>query len=256
MNVRIFLLVLAAAAFMRIWDGDQQAMQAALAKRHAKTLETGVARCLTPESTPAVTDAQTAKALEQCPEAVALTSSVCQTVDTLPLELQTTFVLAATIPGLAVSAAEDAATALAIEEDKHNSVVTEPTTVTDLHSAGGNFTASLVEPSLAAINSDISTTLMRALLPLESHGAPIPMPENLAAGTWRATSQLGQSVVIIVTRSATVEADATAENETLERSFCIAAAPGGLRWCFVRVDIATSEIAKGEPANDSAPVQR
>jgi hypothetical protein len=256
MNVRIFLLVLVSAAFMRIWDADQQAMQAALAKRHAKTLETAVARRVAPDTSQVITDVQTATALEQCPETPALTPAIIETVDTLPLDLQTTFVLAATIPELAISVAEEAATVSAIEEDNHNSVVTEPTMVTDLGSARANFTASLVEPSLAAINADISATLMRALLPLESHGAPIPMPENLAAGTWRATSQLGQSVVIIVERSATVDADSTATHEALERSFCIAATPGGLRWCFVRVDIATSEIAKGEPANDSAPVQR
>lgn len=63
----------------------------------------------------------------------------------------------------------------------------------------------------------------------------IPLPKNLASGTWQVMSPSGESFNIRIDRSAveTPYGDFP-RAEPLENSFCISETPVGVRWCFVR----------------------
>jgi hypothetical protein len=71
--------------------------------------------------------------------------------------------------------------------------------------------------------------------PLPAAGTVIPLPANLAAGTWTAVSDNGQRTVITVHQ-------APAAGQT-EEHFCIVNGEQGRRWCFVR---STAETDNGQ----------
>ena len=90
---------------------------------------------------------------------------------------------------------------------------------------------------LAAVNSaahsvkthSAEATVIPASIPAEGTLLPpveeaIPLPTNLAAGTWTGLSDDGRRTVITVHESPT----------SAEKHFCIVNSATGRRWCFVR----------------------
>ena len=71
--------------------------------------------------------------------------------------------------------------------------------------------------------------------PLDGGATCIPLPRNLASGTWQVIHPSGEFFKITVDRSSSSSVHRSgADKEILETSFCITAAPDGVRWCFIR----------------------
>ncbi len=113
---------------------------------------------------------------------------------------------------------EVAMTAVAVEEEP--SAVHEP--------ESGN------APAVAA-DAEESKSIM-PVLPVE--GPTIPLPANLANGTWQVVDAAGRSFKITIDRTPLKNADAKEADETvvaeLEEHFCIRTSTTGERWCFIR----------------------
>jgi hypothetical protein len=71
--------------------------------------------------------------------------------------------------------------------------------------------------------------------PVDGGATCIPLPRNLASGTWQVIHPSGEFFKITVDRgrNSTVNRGGDDE-EILETSFCITTAPDGVRWCFIR----------------------
>lgn len=96
-------------------------------------------------------------------------------------------------------------------------------------SAAGKPLAAVSNANTAQQSQPISVPIVPASIPAEGTPLPpveeaIPLPANLAAGTWTALSDDGRRTLITVH-----ETPAAAEHH-----FCITHSPSGHRWCFVR----------------------
>lgn len=71
--------------------------------------------------------------------------------------------------------------------------------------------------------------------PLDGGATCIPLPRNLASGTWQVIHPSGEFFKITVDRGRNSYVNRGGDDEEiLETSFCITAAPDGVRWCFIR----------------------
>ena len=61
----------------------------------------------------------------------------------------------------------------------------------------------------------------------------IPLPRNLASGTWQIIHPSGEFFKITVDRGRSSNVN-RGDDDTLETSFCITTSPDGVRWCFIR----------------------
>ena len=91
-------------------------------------------------------------------------------------------------------------------------------------------------PLLPEQAEPLATSAGMVALPLTAAGNCIPLPKNLASGTWQVMAQSGELFRITVDRNAnTLSGDVLSRsNELIEESFCITVTPEGDRWCFVR----------------------
>ena len=63
----------------------------------------------------------------------------------------------------------------------------------------------------------------------------IPLPRNLASGTWQVIHSSGEFFRLTVDRGANSAGKYSDRDEdVLETSFCITTTPDGVRWCFIR----------------------
>jgi hypothetical protein len=63
----------------------------------------------------------------------------------------------------------------------------------------------------------------------------IPLPRNLASGTWQVIHSSGEFFRITVDRGANSTGKySDGDDDVLETSFCITTTPDGVRWCFIR----------------------
>ena len=63
----------------------------------------------------------------------------------------------------------------------------------------------------------------------------IPLPRNLASGTWQVIHSSGEFFKITVDRGSNASEKYGDDDEAvLETSFCISTTPDGVRWCFIR----------------------
>jgi hypothetical protein len=81
---------------------------------------------------------------------------------------------------------------------------------------------------------DPSTSEVKPIIPME--GPSIPLPANLANGTWQVVDADGKSFKITIDRSSPRGSSkkVTEEAEAFEENFCIRTTALGERWCFVR----------------------
>ncbi len=71
--------------------------------------------------------------------------------------------------------------------------------------------------------------------PVDGGATCIPLPRNLASGTWQVIHPSGEFFKITVDRGRGSSVNRGAANEEiLETSFCITTTPDGVRWCFIR----------------------
>lgn len=70
---------------------------------------------------------------------------------------------------------------------------------------------------------------------LDGGATCIPLPRNLASGTWQVIHSSGEFFRITVDRgSRSSEMHGNDDEDVLETSFCITTTPDGVRWCFIR----------------------
>lgn len=70
---------------------------------------------------------------------------------------------------------------------------------------------------------------------LDDGATCIPLPRNLASGTWQIIHPSGEFFKITVDRGESSNVNRGGDDEeTLETSFCITTSPDGVRWCFIR----------------------
>ena len=63
----------------------------------------------------------------------------------------------------------------------------------------------------------------------------IPLPRNLASGTWQVIHSSGEFFKITIDRGRNSGVSGGEDDEELlETSFCITTTPDGVRWCFIR----------------------
>lgn len=82
---------------------------------------------------------------------------------------------------------------------------------------------------------DHSPSEVKPIIPME--GPSIPLPANLANGTWQVVDADGNSFKITIDRSSPRESSkkvAEHAEEAFEQNFCIRTSTSGERWCFVR----------------------
>ncbi|MFM8475773.1 MAG: hypothetical protein ACKOEO_08240 [Planctomycetaceae bacterium] len=97
------------------------------------------------------------------------------------------------------------------------------------NAAGKPLAAAVSTAKVAQTAGPVAAPIVRTSIPAEGLALPpveesIPLPANLAAGTWTGLSDDGRRTVITVH-----ETPAAAENH-----FCIIHSVSGRRWCFVR----------------------
>jgi len=62
----------------------------------------------------------------------------------------------------------------------------------------------------------------------------IPLPKNLASGTWQVMSESGEHFRMQIDQALIAGTSAENIDEPLEESFCVTTTTDGVRWCFVR----------------------
>ena len=70
---------------------------------------------------------------------------------------------------------------------------------------------------------------------LDGGAACIPLPRNLASGTWQVIHSSGEFFRITIDRGRnSSEKYGEGDKDVLETSFCVTTTPDGVRWCFIR----------------------
>ncbi len=298
MNARVFLLVLVCSVFMSVWNSDQQAMNAALAKKYRTQKPLAVATA--PQHHARDEAIQTplmhfdsAGSINVSTESditaivAAETTTVVlffgQTVPTIMLpvpfsvEVGNQTLMSHSIPSqeIAESAmsisnvADEVVVTELVDDQTESSVAWESPEALDLLSdevtaetlsstnaadaadaSVDSFAPSAEELAIVvespqliptpAIETPVSNdqassltpqTSFAAALPLESTGPIIPLPKNLASGTWTVMNQSGDAFKVTIERTSSAIA---ASQETFEPNFCLRTTPDGDRWCFIR----------------------
>jgi hypothetical protein len=70
---------------------------------------------------------------------------------------------------------------------------------------------------------------------LDGGATCIPLPRNLASGTWQVIHSSGEFFKITVDRGRNSSGKhGNDDDDVLETSFCVTTSPDGVRWCFIR----------------------
>ena len=70
---------------------------------------------------------------------------------------------------------------------------------------------------------------------LDGGATCIPLPRNLASGTWQVIHSSGEFFRITIDRGRNSSGKyGDGDEEVLETSFCVTTTPDGIRWCFIR----------------------
>ena len=250
MNARVFLLVLFTFAFMGVWDADRPAV------RLAKTAKPAVPVAV---SQPDVTHT------EQASVPVILECPAVPGQETLPLDVQTLLVFVASAPWETALQAEVPKPVEPVAAPSESSVIERAVDVI------ANLMADVVRTETAPVEvvtadeqlevvvTEIEeTTVMTESAP-ESEALPmvpepdakaesvalsqeaaesfIPLPKNLAAGTWQVMTESGEFYRVTIDKSVSksaTEEDGAETVEEEEESFSAITTADGVRWCFIR----------------------
>lgn len=292
MNARVFLLILVTGSFMAVWNSDQEAMQAALAKRQKQNeaelpaiadidLQKTSAQLFSHDDAewqawigaihPIEVSGQDVLHAEDV-AAIELEHGAVQTLNPVLTSIEDTLQHEDTLIGQVPredrrtdenSGADVALRDPSVAEDpqNHNPVSDEgaPAVVNieEHQSAEGE---SAVEVTVGTDSSDAHSPATPVASPAE--GRTIPLPENLASGTWQIVHASGRSIRITIERATEKDAErqipTERTDEELEEHFCIRTSATGERWCFIRSyetasptrHVATEFFSPGQTMNE------
>jgi hypothetical protein len=263
MNARVFLLMLFTFAFMGVWDADRPAVKLAKAAKPDVPVAASQPEPVHHEpvqSEPVHHEHQVQ--LESHDDSAAVASAAVAQ-ETLPLDVQTVLLLVASVPWESSVEVEVPKPAESVVEQTRSGVFERATdVVTDLITDMVNAQAMPVEVTFADEASEVEVTVVKETmapveavheseeLPVavetsatsesitlsqEAAEAFIPLPKNLAAGTWQVMTESGEFYRVTIDKS---RADSAAMEDRAavleEESFSAITTDAGVRWCFIR----------------------
>jgi hypothetical protein len=263
MNARVFLLMLFTFAFMGVWDADRPAVKLAKAAKPDVPVAASQPEPVDHEpvqSEPVHHEHQVQ--LESHDDSAAVASAAVAQ-ETLPLDVQTVLLLVASVPWESSVEVEVPKPAESVVEQTRSGVFERATdVVTDLITDMVNAQAMPVEVTFADEASEVEVTVVKETmapveavheseeLPVaaetsatsesitlsqEAAEAFIPLPKNLAAGTWQVMTESGEFYRVTIDKS---RADSAAMEDRAavveEESFSAITTDAGVRWCFIR----------------------
>jgi hypothetical protein len=263
MNARVFLLMLFTFAFMGVWDADRPAVKLAKAAKPDVPVAASQPEPVHHEpvqSEPVHHEHQVQ--LESHDDSAAVASAAVAQ-ETLPLDVQTVLLLVASVPWESSVEVEVPKPAESVVEQTRSGVFERATdVVTDLITDMVNAQAMPVEVTFADEASEVEVTVVEETmapveavheseeLPVaaetsatsesitlsqEAAEAFIPLPKNLAAGTWQVMTESGEFYRVTIDKS---RADSAAMEDRAavveEESFSAITTDAGVRWCFIR----------------------
>ena len=96
-----------------------------------------------------------------------------------------------------------------------------------------------------------------SVIPVAAFAACIPLPKNLASGTWQVMTQSGEFYRITIERSSSnTSHEEEVSEEKLEEDFCITTTPEGVRWCFIRSFVDKPAPSRRASTEFFSPMQR
>ena len=258
MNARVFLLMLFTFAFMGVWDADRPAVK--LAKVSKPDVPVAASQLEPVQSEPVHHEHQVQ--LESHDDSAAVASAAVAQ-ETLPLDVQTVLLLVASVPWESSVEVEVPKAAECVVEQTRSGVFERATdVVTDLITDMVNAQAMPVEVTFADEDSEVEVTVVEetrapveavheieelpvavetsatsesVTLSQEAAEAFIPLPKNLAAGTWQVMTESGEFYRVTIDKS---RADSAAMEDRAavleEESFSALTTDAGVRWCFIR----------------------
>lgn len=263
MNARVFLLMLFTFAFMGVWDADRPAVKLAKASKPDVPVAASQPEPVDHEpvqSEPVHHEHQVQ--LESHDDSAAVASAAAAQ-ETLPLDVQTVLLLVASVPWESSVEVEVPKPAESVVEQTRSGVFERATdVVTDLITDMVNAQAMPVEVTFADEASEVEVTVVEetmapveavhkseelpvaaetsatsesVTLSQEAAEAFIPLPKNLAAGTWQVMTESGEFYRVTIDKS---RADSAAMEDRAavleEESFSAITTDAGVRWCFIR----------------------
>jgi hypothetical protein len=263
MNARVFLLMLFTFAFMGVWDADRPAVKLAKAAKPDVPVAASQPEPVHHEpvqSEPVHHEHQVQ--LESHDDSAAVASAAVAQ-ETLPLDVQTVLLLVASVPWESSVEVEVPKPAESVVEQTRSGVFERATdVVTDLITDMVNAQAMPVEVTFADEASEVEVTVVEetmapveavhkseelpvaaetsatsesVTLSQEAAEAFIPLPKNLAAGTWQVMTESGEFYRVTIDKS---RADSAAMEDRAavveEESFSAITTDAGVRWCFIR----------------------
>lgn len=263
MNARVFLLMLFTFAFMGVWDADRPAVKLAKASKPDVPVAASQPEPVDHEpvqSEPVHHEHQVQ--LESHDDSAAVASAAAAQ-ETLPLDVQTVLLLVASVPWKSSVEVEVPKPAESVVEQTRSGVFERATdVVTDLITDMVNAQAMPVEVTFADEASEVEVTVVEetmapveavhkseelpvaaetsatsesVTLSQEAAEAFIPLPKNLAAGTWQVMTESGEFYRVTIDKS---RADSAAMEDRAavleEESFSAITTDAGVRWCFIR----------------------
>lgn len=268
MNARVFLLMLFTFAFMGVWDADRPAVKLAKAAKPDVPVAASQPEPVHHEpvqSEPVHHEHQVQLESHDDSAAVASTAVASTAVaqETLPLDVQTVLLLVASVPWESSVEVEVPKPAESGVEQTRSGVFERATDVvadliTDMVNAqampvevtfadeASEVEVTVVEEALAPVEAvheseelpvaaETSATSESIILSQEAAEAFIPLPKNLAAGTWQVMTESGEFYRVTIDKS---RADSAAMEDRAavleEESFSAITTDAGVRWCFIR----------------------
>ena len=263
MNARVFLLMLFTFAFMGVWDADRPAVKLAKASKPDVPVAASQPEPVDHEpvqSEPVHHEHQVQ--LESHDDSAAVASAAVAQ-ETLPLDVQTVLLLVASVPWESSVEVEVPKPAESVVEQTRSGVFERATdVVTNLITDMVNAQAMPVEVTFADEASEVEVTVVEetrapveavheieelpvavetsatsesVTLSQEAAEAFIPLPKNLAAGTWQVMTESGEFYRVTIDKS---RADSAAMEDRAavleEESFSAITTDAGVRWCFIR----------------------
>jgi hypothetical protein len=83
----------------------------------------------------------------------------------------------------------------------------------------------------------------------------IPVPRNLATGTWNAIAESGEIYTITIGRTSAAGFSSVAADESLEECFTLSNSACGDRWCFVRSHTGMLSEPRSASTENDTPVK-
>ena len=263
MNARVFLLMLFTFAFMGVWDADRPAVKLAKASKPDVPVAASQPEPVDHEpvqSEPVHHEHQVQ--LESHDDSAAVASTAVAQ-ETLPLDVQTVLLLVASVPWESSVEVEVPKPAESVVEQTRSGVFERATDVvtnliTDMVNAqampvevtfadeASEVEVTVVEETMAPVEAfhkseelpvaaETSATSESVTLSQEAAEAFIPLPKNLAAGTWQVMTESGEFYRVTIDKS---RADSAAMEDRAavleEESFSAITTDAGVRWCFIR----------------------